>query len=507
MNSHVRSVSFVENLQLEITESLFNESLLLADVDNDGDYELIVGQFNGDLVIFKGSSHKPWRICHHLGMITCVGAGDLKNNGENVLFCITAEGWCHIFHITASSVEDGFMEPISSQLLPTNCRILLLVDVDGDGELKLVTGHADRVVHIHKLEAYNEPVTPVQDEENKEQKRKSSQDSLSSSQVSKQNVSKELTKESKGESKTPNKRKERKNSNQEDVKSASQVSDVTNGKDGWQGQTEAKTKLLGWRFVHKNSWTLSYQMNSLVVFDAMNVRHLLASQPGGTYAILLSSVLNKQEKSGEQASSSPSSSIFNQLPVLRARNKGIPTNLITINCHDCASAVVNSSRSAGQNPTYLAICTQDGHLSFINNMKQHWFVRVEPGNYGFFAMSKLDITQDGDEKVALCAWNGNTYIIDHRRNVVQFKFDENVMAFCAGKFAFSPGKNLPALVYVTSSNRVVIYHNVRLTSMVPSKRHVLIKREPSQKEKALDTLRVEAVECKVASPPKSFATS
>ncbi|KAK2548328.1 KICSTOR complex protein ITFG2 [Acropora cervicornis] len=434
-----------------------------------------------------------------------------------------------IIHITASSVEDGFMEPISSQLLPTNCRILLLVDVDGDGELKLVTGHADRVVHIHKLEAYNEPVTPVQDEvnmegnqtrfnecsdrdisfysENKEQKRKSSQDSLSSSQVSKQNVSKELTKESKGESKTPNKRKERKNSNQEDVKSASQVSDVTNGKDGWQGQTEAKTKLLGWRFVHKNSWTLSYQMNSLVVFDAMNVRHLLASQPGGTYAILLSSVLNKQEKSGEQASSSPSSSIFNQLPVLRARNKGIPTNLITINCHDCASAVVNSSRSAGQNPTYLAICTQDGHLSFINNMKQHWFVRVEPGNYGFFAMSKLDITQDGDEKVALCAWNGNTYIIDHRRNVVQFKFDENVMAFCAGKFAFSPGKNLPALVYVTSSNRVVIYHNVRLTSMVPSKRHVLIKREPSQKEKALDTLRVEAVECKVASPPKSFATS
>ena len=139
-------------------------------------------------------------------------------------------------------------------------------------------------------------------------------------------------------------------------------------------------------------------------------------------------------------------------------------------------------------------------------MKQHWFVRVEPGNYGFFAMSKLDITQDGDEKVALCAWNGNTYIIDHRRNVVQFKFDENVLAFCAGKFAFSPGKNLPALVYVTSSNRIVIYHNARLTSMVPSKPNVLIKREPSQKEKAPDTLRVATAEYKVVSPPESFAT-
>ena len=51
-------------------------------------------------------------------------------------------------------------------------------------------------------------------------------------------------------------------------------------------------------------------MNSLVVFDAMNVRHLLASQPGGTYAILMSSVLNKQEKSGEQVRGCVSFFIF-----------------------------------------------------------------------------------------------------------------------------------------------------------------------------------------------------
>ena len=43
------------------------------------------------------------------------------------------------------------MEPVSSQLLPSNCKVLLLADVDGDGLLKLVTGHADRVVHIHNL--------------------------------------------------------------------------------------------------------------------------------------------------------------------------------------------------------------------------------------------------------------------------------------------------------------------------------------------------------------------
>lgn len=100
MNTNTRSVSFVENLQLEITDSLFNESLLLADVDNDDDCELVVGQINGDLLIFKGNSHKPWRTCHHLGMIACVGVGDLWNQGENLLFCITAEGWCHIFYVS-----------------------------------------------------------------------------------------------------------------------------------------------------------------------------------------------------------------------------------------------------------------------------------------------------------------------------------------------------------------------------------------------------------------------
>ena len=100
MNTNTRSVSFVENLELEISDSLFNESLLLTDVDNDEDYELVVGQINGDLLIFKGGSPKPWRACHHLGMITCVGAGDLWNQGENLLFCITAEGWCHIFHVS-----------------------------------------------------------------------------------------------------------------------------------------------------------------------------------------------------------------------------------------------------------------------------------------------------------------------------------------------------------------------------------------------------------------------
>ena len=33
----------------------------------------------------------------------------------------------------------------------------------------------------------------------------------------------------------------------------------------------------------------------------------------------------------------------------------------------------------------------------------------------------------------VCAWDGTTYILDHLRNVVRFKFEDNVCAFCAGK--------------------------------------------------------------------------
>lgn len=45
---------------------------------------------------------------------------------------------------------------------------------------------------------------------------------------------------------------------------------------------------------------------------------------------------------------------------------------------------------------------------------------------------------DGREEVVACAWDGQTYIIDHNRTVVRFQFDENVNAFCAGEGPLIP---------------------------------------------------------------------
>lgn len=120
----------------------------------------------------------------------------------------------------------------------------------------------------------------------------------------------------------------------------------------------------------------------------------------------------------------------------------------------------------------------------MNGNKLQWSLRIDQGFYNLFALSKLDISGDGNEEIVLCSWDGNTHIIDRLKNVAQFKFGENVMGFCSGNYAFTPGKNLPALVYATSSSRVVIYWNARLSLMVPTNLDVKMKNEATKDEEA-----------------------
>jgi len=441
---------------------LFNEGLLLADVDNDGDCELIVGQINGELSIFKSGSTKPWRSCYHLGMITCVGVGDLWNQDENLLLCITAEGWCHIFYITPESSTEK-LKPLSSQLLPSNCKILSLADVDCDGRLELVTGHADRTVYVHKLETGCQEKTDVQNHLiiEKEEVRKN----CSTSDTQEHTEAKSTHKLDKKESK------------QQEIVEAKEKNNCQNEQKV--SENVLKDQMFPYRLVPISHWTLPCQISSLAVFDVAAMRHLLASYPGGTYAILTSFELNQQKMPNEQFSRSPSNSIFKPLPLVWGRNKDIATNLITVKCHNSDSNQ-SGANSTEQVESYLALCTQDGHLTLMNGNKLQWSMRVEQGSFNLFALSKLDITNDGNEEIAACSWDGNTHIIDRFKNVVQFKFGENVMAFCAGRYACTPGKNLPSLVYVTSSNRVVIYWNARLSSMVPINLAVKMKHKAAR---------------------------
>ena len=61
-----------------------------------------------------------------------------------------------------------------------------------------------------------------------------------------------------------------------------------------------KGRMFPYRLVSISHWTLPSQISSLAVFDVAAVRHLLASYPGGTYAILTSFELNQQKTPYEQ---------------------------------------------------------------------------------------------------------------------------------------------------------------------------------------------------------------
>lgn len=61
-----------------------------------------------------------------------------------------------------------------------------------------------------------------------------------------------------------------------------------------------KDPSFSYRLVAVSFWTLPCQIGSLEVFDVAGTRHLLASYPGGTYAILTSFDLNHPKSSSEQ---------------------------------------------------------------------------------------------------------------------------------------------------------------------------------------------------------------
>ena len=118
----VRTISFVQSHSFKFEGSMFQEAITLADFDNDGSNELCIGNVAGDLAVFKENEYK-WSACN-LGMITCLGVGDIKNKGFNSLVVITGEGLCYIFDYdyskdikSAESLQDSNNTPTTFPML------------------------------------------------------------------------------------------------------------------------------------------------------------------------------------------------------------------------------------------------------------------------------------------------------------------------------------------------------------------------------------------------------
>lgn len=79
-------------------------------------------------------------------------------------------------------------------------------------------------------------------------------------------------------------------------------------------------------------------------------------------------------------------------------------------------------------------------------------------------MSKLDVTNDGNDEIVLCSMDGMTYIIDKERDIVGYNFNEHVAAFCAGYYGTN-GVDSPCFCYVTLSGKLFLYYDVWIETM------------------------------------------
>nr|XP_006821728.1 PREDICTED: integrin-alpha FG-GAP repeat-containing protein 2-like [Saccoglossus kowalevskii] len=411
----MRSVSFVQRLEIDLPGNLFTHALALGDIDNDQINEFVVGNVNGLLCIYKGMSTQPWRLASGLGMVTCVGIGDVCNKGKNFLVCLSGEGWCNIFNVTEvkprsdqdaskqdgqEKVEDDVIIANHVQHIPANTKMLLIHDIDNDGQCELVVGHTDRMVRAYR----------------------------------------------------------------------------------WVENTPTETvRFTAGHFVLLQQWYLPGQFGSLSVnIKSDGSSMLIVSQPGCNYVEL---VCVWKEDVKDNKDQNEQHVIYHPISTTRARNPGVSTEIV---------GHISRGTESGKDNLY-ALCTLDGTLMLVADDKIQWSHLVD---HQLFALSKLDITGDGKEEVIACAWDGQTYIVDHNKHSVRFHFEENVSAFCAGYYGVD-GHNNATLVYATFKNRIYLYWNVQLP-MIPSSSLLDVMAKDESVQRYLNDLDIDSTDtCKL----------
>nr|XP_054761979.1 KICSTOR complex protein ITFG2-like [Lytechinus pictus] len=407
----MRSVVFVEKIELDFSGNIFANALVLGDVDNDSLHELMVGSVDGELWIYKGDNTVPLATASNLGMIVCTEIADVCNASKNVAVVLCADGLCYLFAIDKQSNDvqqerkqtqadsgpvatDGqgteelpqetrkplTLTPFHTQHLPANSKVVLVADIDNDGQLELVVGYTDRVIQAYRWQ--DKTVLP------------------------------------------------------EDAEGS--------GEKG---------------FVLLQRWNVDGQVGSLSLSKNDDGSPMLVvSQPGCNYAELKCSWIMqhdaRQDSAVDQRANKDPYVYMHLITSLRARHADVSTEIVA----GLSKGEKEGNEDIEPEPDRIAMCTLDGTLMLIEKDKSLWSRLVD---HQLFALTKLDIMCDGWDEVVACAWDGQTYIIDHTQQSIRFHLKESVCAFTAGLYSTN-GKNTPCLVYATFNNKIYIYWNVQL---------------------------------------------
>ena len=125
-----------------------NNTLCLADVDNDDFDEVIVGCQEGSVAIFKCDQVKPVHEVSDLGPISCLTVGDILNVDKNSLFVTCWNGNSYIFNIFGHTMQHK-MSPFLKILLPFNIKSCLIGISETSTPNKLIIASSNYVVGVY----------------------------------------------------------------------------------------------------------------------------------------------------------------------------------------------------------------------------------------------------------------------------------------------------------------------------------------------------------------------
>ncbi|GFR90344.1 integrin-alpha FG-GAP repeat-containing protein 2 [Elysia marginata] len=632
-NTVMRTVSFVERIEVEFHGNVLSQAMVLEDVDNDLGNELIVGNIDGEISIFKGDSQHAWRKATICGMLTCLGVGKIHLPKKNSLVCMTAEGWCHLFDVpslqstvsisgTEDETEGKMLKPVFSQELPANAKVMCLADIDSDDHIEMVIGYSDRVVRAFRwhetpnsdtgqflllqkwqLAGQIGSITVNYDSDHQPElmvsqpgatfvtlqvkpvfrhiKSDSYLDRLCGtsanikSSLERSESFAAVTNTSKGFNSprsnfqhsariisppghqlgSPRRREPA--ASKSDILAGSSASRQTEdsiptssfsiGLPAAQVEQDLRTcketlKMVDLNAVGKDrpadfkagssklgssSFTRLCKSESFCDQVEDSVPPCFTNEPGETDLALtetgspggdrndpvagnssgaemalprlpLSLKTSLEGLDGDLGQGSPLRSytsnssprgshesglerslgrishildasfeddvfkpsiIYHPLAQVQTRNKDTSTVIVGGINRGRPSQSGSGEDEIKPRSTYYALATLDGSLILAENDSILWSLQVD---HYLFALSKLDVTGNGKEEVVCCSWNGQTYIVNHSKEIVRYQFPDSVAAFCAGYFSLQDGCNAPCFVYTTFNNRIYIYPNITL---------------------------------------------
>jgi WD40 repeat protein len=122
----------------------------------------------------------------------------------------------------------------------------------------------------------------------------------------------------------------------------------------------------------------------------------------------------------------------------------------------------------GDSKELAAFVTVDGtltvHDATTGPVEPIWRIDLQQEIITIF---QYDFTENSPEMhLCLTTWDGITFIIDSRKNIVCFNLQERVSAFYAGYYSLSRDKpRVLCLFFVTFTDKIYVYYNVKQSSI------------------------------------------